>query len=524
MCGIFGVINGKKPKQFRYTAFAGLGILNDSRGGDSCGIFIDGKYEYGVNDKKLFKDFMLNSKLLEETRGTEVKVAIGHCRKASVGAVNEANAQPVILKDADGNPEFVLIHNGTIKNHEELAKKYIPEIDVTNMTDSQIMARIFYKSGYSVLSEYYGGGVFFIVDYRGRKNPKCYFFQGYSKSTTYAKDATQERPFYFVNRDNTLMFSSIYEMLQAACPEATVFQPAEDNILYSFSEKGLVQEGTYSRENVAQQMPFTSTSYVTSGYRGTYYQSQSTPVNTAGKISAALNPTTPTKTTTTTVTTTAASTSSGVPSGVSQFVNGNNLKMPQVPKCQKISNATHPNAKVVYDIRTNRYTVNQIPLHGVYAISQYGVLVDTTNAYAKVNVVWFFEGIPMNLQKGEYLFARFNALCQDFKVNPSTFTMMFTDIVRWFSADRLYRDTETNVLMVATSPKEHKPFTGVFMQLCEAYGTKFENGVEIDHSFCPVGNDTKSFLENENQGANRITTEDNLQKIIRKLCKEVQKA
>ena len=34
------------------------------------------------------------------------------------------------------------------------------------MTDSQIMARIFYYKGYQVLSEYYGGSVFFIVDYR----------------------------------------------------------------------------------------------------------------------------------------------------------------------------------------------------------------------------------------------------------------------------------------------------------------------------------------------------------------------
>ena len=265
MCGIFGTINSNKPKRFRYTAFASLGIINDSRGGDSCGVFIDGKYEYGTYTKKLFKDFMLESKVLEEFRGKDVSVAIGHCRKASVGAVNEANAQPVIIKDENGNPEFVLIHNGTIRNHDELAKKYVPELDTKDMTDSQIMARIFHKAGYQVLSEYYGGGVFFMVDYRSGK-PVCRFFQGYSRQTEYTKDMVQERPFYFVYRDDTLVFSSIYEMVVAACPGAIPWEPAA-NTLYSYSEHGLVAEKEYPRDKVAQSMPAYKTT--TTSYSGT---------------------------------------------------------------------------------------------------------------------------------------------------------------------------------------------------------------------------------------------------------------
>ena len=49
MCGIFGHISLEKKKKFNFPLFATLGIHNDTRGGDSCGIFIDGKSEYGTD-------------------------------------------------------------------------------------------------------------------------------------------------------------------------------------------------------------------------------------------------------------------------------------------------------------------------------------------------------------------------------------------------------------------------------------------------------------------------------------------
>ena len=54
MCGIFGIIN-KVEAPFDYSTFCVLGINNDSRGGDSCGVFIDQEVEYGVDKEKLFK-------------------------------------------------------------------------------------------------------------------------------------------------------------------------------------------------------------------------------------------------------------------------------------------------------------------------------------------------------------------------------------------------------------------------------------------------------------------------------------
>lgn len=94
MCGIFGYIYSKNSKLDK-KGFNILGVNNDSRGGDSCGIFIDGKVEYGVNKTKLYSNFFKESKLLKETN--KCKIALGHCRKASVGNISLETAQPVVL-------------------------------------------------------------------------------------------------------------------------------------------------------------------------------------------------------------------------------------------------------------------------------------------------------------------------------------------------------------------------------------------------------------------------------------------
>ena len=196
MCGIFGIINNK-VKNFDYKTFSVLGVANDSRGGDSCGVFIDGNYEYGVDENKLFLNFFRKSKVLQST--TKAKIALGHCRKASIGAINIETAQPVVIKEND-EVKFVVIHNGTIHNYSSLARKYIPQVNTFGMTDSQVMAHIFYYSGYDVLKEYNGAGVFVIVDYRPEE-PEVYVFRGSSLETSISKTPTAERPFFFVEQN-----------------------------------------------------------------------------------------------------------------------------------------------------------------------------------------------------------------------------------------------------------------------------------------------------------------------------------
>lgn len=261
MCGIFGSIS-KKDKPFNKRAFCTMGVRNDTRGGDSCGIFIDGKVEYGVDSKKLFMSFFRESLLLNTT--TECRIALGHCRKASIGKVSVETAQPVCLYNEAGEIEYVLIHNGTIYNYQELAKKYIPDVNIEGLTDSQVMARIFYHKGYDVLDEYQGGAVFVMHDYR---EDRTLIFKGHSKKFATSLTIEEERPLYYCWHNGRFVFSSIFETLYAFYYEEDVYNLPFNKLMVIKKDKlKLVKE--YNRENCSQSR--VNSSYV-SMYEDTYY-------------------------------------------------------------------------------------------------------------------------------------------------------------------------------------------------------------------------------------------------------------
>lgn len=269
MCGIFGMVS-RKTKPFNKRAFCTMGVRNDSRGGDSCGVFIDGLVEYGVDQKKLFLNFFRDSVLLDTV--SECKVALGHCRKASVGKVSEETAQPVVLYNEHGQIDYVLIHNGTIYNYKELAAKYIPDENIEGLTDSQVMARIFYHKGYDALDEYNGGAVFVIHDYR---IDKTLVFKGASKRTSYAKDIEEERPLFYCWHNGRFVFSSIFETLYAFYYEETVYYFPENKLMVVRGDK-LKTVKEYKRLNMTQSKPVTSNSTVYGGYGnyGIWYQDE----------------------------------------------------------------------------------------------------------------------------------------------------------------------------------------------------------------------------------------------------------
>lgn len=251
MCGLFGIIN-PEPKTFDKRAFLTLGVNNDTRGGDSCGVFIDGQVEYGYDKLKLFADFWSESQLLKNT--SKCTIALGHCRKASVGGVGlkDEKAQPVVIKNENGDVEFVLTHNGTIKNYEELAKKYIPEINIKGMTDSQVMARIFYYAGYDVLGEYIGAGVFMTADYRHEK-PQIHLFKGESKQFSSSATITEERPLFFVQQGKSFVYSSISDFLYTLFPSCTVYK-LNGNLLCTLKNNELVTVKGYDRTSLYQSV------------------------------------------------------------------------------------------------------------------------------------------------------------------------------------------------------------------------------------------------------------------------------
>lgn len=69
MCGIFGFAGKLGNHEFNVLKFSILGAINDSRGGDSAGAFIDGECEYGIGDEKLFANFATKNKFLKAYKG-----------------------------------------------------------------------------------------------------------------------------------------------------------------------------------------------------------------------------------------------------------------------------------------------------------------------------------------------------------------------------------------------------------------------------------------------------------------------
>lgn len=201
MCGLAGIISTEKTA-FNINHFNILGTLNDERGGDSCGIFIDGQTEYGIGNKEMFRCFTSDIKYPKFA-----SIALLHCRKASPGyPVNIKQAQPIIIKH-NNKTDFVLMHNGTISNITDLSKKYLPNVDTYGLSDSQILAQIIYKHGYDVLEEYTGCAVLIMIDYRPA-TPKVLIFKG---SSCYNEAKTDyERPLYYMINDGKFYFSSMF--------------------------------------------------------------------------------------------------------------------------------------------------------------------------------------------------------------------------------------------------------------------------------------------------------------------------
>ena len=260
MCGLFGILTKEKVNVDK-RAIATLGFVNDARGGDACGLFIDGQIEYGTEGKNVnFYNFFQQSELFKSA--SKANVVLGHCRKASVGGKSADKAQPIVIKEGD-DIKFVLLHNGTIKNYTDLAKKYIPDVDITGLSDSQVMARIFYDAGYDCLAEYNGGAVFVTADYRTEK-PEIRLWRGWSKDYSYSKEISAERPLFLVMFNNRLVFSSIGEALQCLYPDLEV-KTVKQNSLCLFRDGKLYIEREFDRSNCIQTP---TTSYAGSSYYG----------------------------------------------------------------------------------------------------------------------------------------------------------------------------------------------------------------------------------------------------------------
>lgn len=227
-CGIFGQATNV-AKNLDVNAVHILGIYNIERGKMSCGLSWDGDVQYGLGLDKLYTDFIVD----REIKPVKIPIMIGHTRQPSYGmAITEDNAHPFGFGTSkDGKSyEMIFCHNGTLKNHKELAKKYNIELtekiqkmshgghyyDTTrDKIDSEILGEILYRTKkFHVLSEYIGAAA---LAWTWIDEPnKLYLWSGASKQTQGSATITEleERPMnVYCKNENSMFFSSLEDSL-----------------------------------------------------------------------------------------------------------------------------------------------------------------------------------------------------------------------------------------------------------------------------------------------------------------------
>lgn len=242
-CGIFGW-SGRDTKKFNKHKFDILGLFNNSRGGDSCGVSTDGEIYYGTGVHKNYDEFVINK---DYSLPVNVPVVIGHARKASIGGISEVNAHPFGFGDLGEGHEFIGCHNGTLSNHDELGKKYDVETSVysdRNMFirskgDSEILLEILYRTkDTAVLEEYIGGAALL---FQNLNEPNVmYAFHGASKKEVGDRLETlyEERPLYYYQESkDSVYISSMEEALVfiGGVKDKNVFE-FKHNVLYKIKD------------------------------------------------------------------------------------------------------------------------------------------------------------------------------------------------------------------------------------------------------------------------------------------------
>jgi len=256
MCGIFGHA-GSNPKKINIDKLNVLGIWNEDRGTDSCGLTMDGDLLKGVKTLAQYRDFIAHYGI----EGPQVvPTVIGHTRKSTVGAHTLSNAHPfgfgkLKLKEfKDPGFEFVGVHNGTLVNHKELATKRgislekkikvkvktdevgedtfkIEETTVSKI-DSELLLECLYKDGdFSVLGEYIGAAALIWTNLN--KPNVVYYWHGKSLKVEGDKDAEEERPLYWWKQaQNSLYVSSIADSLYAIGGDGDTVDMFDHNTVY----------------------------------------------------------------------------------------------------------------------------------------------------------------------------------------------------------------------------------------------------------------------------------------------------
>lgn len=216
LCGLFGFSGDPKlmDKNMVKAVIAKvkiLGLYNIDRGKHSCGIYIDGAVQKGVDGDKLFSDFISNNELHDPNNSKNYTI-IGHTRQATHGTHIKKNTHPFVVDD-----NFVLAHNGVIRNIWELCNKNgINHSDI--QVDSMGLAELINKLGFKVLNDYKGYAALLMS--KANEPNSLYMYRGISKRTA-TGEMEEERPLYYMQSEEGIYISSIEKSLLAISDNIT---------------------------------------------------------------------------------------------------------------------------------------------------------------------------------------------------------------------------------------------------------------------------------------------------------------
>ena len=274
-CGLFGFssTNARNWNALTRFKFEVLGVEMDARGGDGCGIAYDNMVDKSEEIKK-FDDFWRSDRipaLLEHS------AIIGHDRKASVGSKSYDNTQPIFFPETTDPISNILAHNGTLCNHEELYKKHKAEahfgLDISKMSDSQMLALLIERIGWQILNEYIGAAALL---YMNANEPGItYVYHGESANRKGVTIKSEERPLFYTKDGENIWFCSTRSALEKIIMDKKSIEEVPTNKVFRVEGNTMTEIFTVNRDNCYQYeyvAPTTRTAWDDDyDYSGSYY-------------------------------------------------------------------------------------------------------------------------------------------------------------------------------------------------------------------------------------------------------------
>lgn len=259
-CGIWGFY-GKDSKGFSWDKFNMLGVFNDSRGGDACGISTPEFYMHNNTNKKSYIN--LAPAIVENIDAIgDTRIIFGHTRKASAGYSSKTGhlgyTQPLVRVSEEYYVTDMFCHNGTIYELEKLAKKSGVDFDNSifkygdnklKFNDSQLLFDAIIRKDYEFLERYIGGAAF---SYYDSENDELILFSGSSRDREYSQFVSNERPLYILEKDDHIWFSSMENSLELINDGSGEIFHIEENTLIIFKNGVYVDSTTVNRSNAWQ--------------------------------------------------------------------------------------------------------------------------------------------------------------------------------------------------------------------------------------------------------------------------------